>query len=101
MSIDWQRLKPKYWFQNTQTCWEWDKTLNQLLDTYQVQRDGPCHALLGKAQIWVANYPYAYGKLKNFGDESLPSVATRKRLREALHEHDRKALWELASGGGA
>lgn len=87
MKIDWLRFVPKYWFQNDPTDWAWDEALNALLDRHKVQENSSSTVKVGKAIIWVGNYPYAYGNLyEPTSVNVLPSVATRKRLRNAVRD---------------
>lgn len=83
MRFDWQRLWPKYWVQNEPTNWEWDATLNDLLDKYK-PIPGYMTVTLGPVEVWVSNYPYSYGRPWRPLGKFLPSVATRKRLKSAV-----------------
>ena len=82
--IDWQRLIPSYWMQNYPTSWEWDALLNALLDEQHQITFGSLTVTIGGAEVWAGNYPYAYGHPYAPEIHSLPSVATRKRLRRAI-----------------
>jgi hypothetical protein len=85
--MDWYRLLPQYWIQNDPTDLAWDKTLNELLDKHEIEVCSEHTIRLGRARIWVSNWPFAFGQLvtSDFVDISgLPRVATRKRLRAAL-----------------
>ena len=85
MKFDWQRLFCGPWIQNAPTNWEWDDLLNKSMDKYPVERVSPHNAKIGNLTVWVGNWPYAYGSCDGpIRLESLPSVATRKRLRAAL-----------------
>jgi hypothetical protein len=83
MRIDWQRLIPRYWFQNYPTSWEWDALLNELLDQHPISF-GYLTVTIGGAEVWAGNYPYAYGHPYAPEMQALPSVATRRRLRRAI-----------------
>ena len=91
VKIDWQRLIPRYWLQNTHTDWTWDALLNQLMDEHEPVEEYAV-AIFGGVEVWVRNYPYAYGSPYNvagLGGDPLPSVATRKRLRAILRAIER------------
>lgn len=82
--IDWMRLRPMHWLQNSPTDWEWDAILNDLLDKHDPIR-GYMTVTIGKVEVWVSNWPYAYGSPYGSGLlDVLPSVATRKRLRSMV-----------------
>ena len=86
-TIDWQRLfSPRFWLQNDPTDWEWDAALNRLMDKYPVTLAGACTVYLGGVEVWVGNYPYAYGNPYSPQKDVLPSVATRKRLKSRVDE---------------
>ena len=88
MRIDWQRLfKPYYWNQNYQTCWEWDALLNDILDKAEKVEKTLHRTNIDGVELWTDNWPYAYGRpiLSYRGTVNvLPSVKTRKRLRNIL-----------------
>ena len=92
MRIDWHRLLPGYWYQDSPTDWEWDKLLNEILDDVKSVKIGLHHTSnLDGVEIWTSNWPYAYGAL--YGHSSgLPSVKTRKRLKAAIEEAKKDAL---------
>lgn len=81
--MDFYRLLPIYWTQNTKTSDVWDKHLNHLLDTVGVTSVGYFTCKIGDVEVWIENWPYAYGSLYG-GGSGLPKVKTRKRLREAV-----------------
>ena len=89
--MDWRRLWPRYWLQNYVTSLAWDRQLNDLLDKHQPVLDFTGYVCtLGEIDVWVSNWPYAYGSrwLGIVGDhptKALPTVKTRLRLREAIH----------------
>lgn len=82
--IDWYRLLPQYWMQDTPTCKLWDAGLNKLLDEHELIITG-CHGKLDVAEFWLANYPYGYGAIYPRG--ALPMVKTRLRLRKIYMEN--------------
>lgn len=86
--MDFYRFLPSYWFQNTKTDLEWDGLLNKALDKYPVVT-GYLTVNVGPLEVWVGNWPYAYGSLrKPVQREGLPAVATRKRLRALVKKED-------------
>jgi hypothetical protein len=85
--MDWYRLLPQYWIQADSTDYDWDKTLNELLDKHEIYYYNGFVARIGRARIWTTNWPFAYGSLvdDDLNDLSgLPKVATRKRLKAKL-----------------
>lgn len=93
MTFDWNRLLPQFWLQNYPTDWEWDATLNRLLDEHPaIKPAGNYTVLVGGVEVWAANYPYAYGRPYTPKMDALPSVATRKRLHSLVKDCQRKAF---------
>lgn len=91
--FDWRRLvAPRFWLQNYPTDWEWDATLNRLLDTHD-PKPGYMTVSLGGVDVWVSNWPYSYGYPYTPRMDGLPSVATRKRLRAAIRRREREAFY--------
>lgn len=89
MKFDWYRLLPYYQFQNCPTDWTWDKILNELLDEHGVKGLDSHTAKVGHLEVWVSNYPYAYGSpYYPTKVDIIPSVKTRKRLKSMLGEID-------------
>jgi hypothetical protein len=89
--IDWMRLWPMYWLQNERTDWEWDAILNDLLDKHEPMGES-LTVKVGKVEVWVGNWPYAYGSPYGMNvKDVLPSVRTRKRLRDSLPNKDNLA----------
>ena len=58
---------------------EYDDFLCAAMDAGDVRVSDKYVAVVGGAQVWIANYPYAFGR-PCCGIEVLPSLATRKRL---------------------
>ena len=92
MIIDFYRLIPTFWMQNTKTCIKWDRELNLLLDYLD---DAPLPHLnnikindytinFGEKSIWISNFPYNYGSNNRKGNRVLPKVKTRLRLRRVV-----------------
>lgn len=91
MKFDWQRLWPKYWLQHGPTNYEWDAILNQLLDKHE-PKVSHLTVYLGKVEVWIGNWPYAYGAPYHNGlREMVPTVATRKRLKSIIGDDDNLA----------
>lgn len=80
--MDWQRFTPGFWMQNYPTDEAWDEALNVALDTHGITSVGYATATVGPFKVWVANYPYAFGRMDGHG--CLPKVATRKRLKRMI-----------------
>lgn len=91
--IDWLRLLPGFWLQNEPTDWEWDATLNRLLDKHE-PKEGYLTASIGGVEVWTGNYPYSYGSCHDPKLRFLPSVATRKRLRAVLEKAERARIFD-------
>lgn len=81
--MDWQRLIPRYWMQNYPSDKEWDKILNHLMDTCEPEFDHMT-VRFGPIEVWVSNYPYAFGYPYRHKQEYLPYVRTRKRLKKIV-----------------
>lgn len=80
-----------FWIQNT--TWSnrrWDKELNSILDKDPkiTDYDGYC-CKLGNYQIWIENYPFAYGD--RYDDrcgkkKAYPLPLTRRRLKKYIEK---------------
>lgn len=78
-------FRPSFWLQNTETDLVWDKKLNELLDNEKIQDISYATVTIGKLEVWIGNYPYAYGSLYNRNDlTGLPKRSTRERLRQEV-----------------
>ena len=88
MSYDFYKLLPKYWYQNNPTDWEYDRVLNELLDTKPTITELTEYTITfnNAIKIWIGNFPNAYGGLYINNSEALignlPSVSTRLRLQK-------------------
>jgi hypothetical protein len=83
--FDFHRLLPPYWIQNKRTSRDWDKHLNELLDSYPVEIVTSHVASVGGVHVWVCNFPYAYGSpYRPIEIDVLPCVKTRKRLHSLV-----------------
>ena len=80
--MDWMRFKPGHWYQNYPTDLVWDTALNTAMDNARVVKLGHATVTIDGFEVWVANWPYAYGNLYAPAElKMLPKVATRYRLR--------------------
>lgn len=86
MNIDWGRLLPQFWFQSEPTHMGCDGILNALLDEYGVSAADEYTAKIGPIEVWIANYPYSYGKSYVPEAYVLPTTKTRRRLRKMVNE---------------
>lgn len=95
MKFEWKRLLPKYWYQNSPTDWDWDATLNDILDRAKRIEVNTFTTTIDGVTIWTSNWPYAYGAFYHHGsNEGLPSIKTRHRLRDTLESARKKSLQE-------
>lgn len=77
-------LRPTFWLRNHPTCKYLDYTINALLDDGHTPRKTSEYTVeLGGLNLWVSNYPYAFGN-EYPGDKALPSRKTALRLYRAL-----------------
>lgn len=90
--IDFWRFVPGYMIQNESRDDCWDKILNEALDRFPVEANGGFYCQVGPYEVWVGNWPYAYGTCRGSG---LPTVATRKRLRRLICEAECAKLQAL------
>lgn len=78
----------------------WDKQLNKLIDSepdvLRIYGDLDFFrkntALIGGVEVWISNYPYAYGSPLVCGIEcdKLPTPKTRLRLKRYLESYSDK-----------
>jgi len=84
-------FKPTYWIMNYPYNKGVDTIINDLLDKYELtngDQDGGCRYVckLGTANIWVANIPYAFGRLEGTELEHYrPSRLTIQRLLKRFY----------------
>ena len=96
--MDWHRLLPLYWLQNEPTDQGWDQALNMLLNKHEPEvGNGPHTVTIGGVEVWIGNWPYAYGKAYGKHSSGLPTVVTRKRLRKAVDAARLRHFMALAS----
>ncbi len=94
-------MQPYSWERNYKYDKEWDILLNEIIDNdYITSREG-LTVTAGNIDIWVANYPYAYGYVyrypyRDYGglgvktlraDRRIPSRATVRKLKAYVDEH--------------
>lgn len=94
MKFDWHRLfTPTAWVQLYPVNWDYDKTINDLLDNISYIKKEYCVTRINGIPIWTENWPYAYGRTYGFRkgssptDFQLPSIKTRKRLRKIIRDY--------------
>ena len=82
-------FNPSYWFQHTKQSKRWDKKLRRRMSANYKLTVGPTgHRIsLGKVEVWISNYPYAFGSEIDVFPEHLPSRRTRLLLKQFLKEH--------------
>lgn len=91
-------FKPQYWSMNYEYNKEVDKIINDLLDKYEFTGPYDAHGfvcMLGDAKIWVANMPYAFGRLYNTElDNYRPSRLTIQRLFKRFCKFKKQSMDE-------
>lgn len=82
-------LKPRLSSPNDQKPYDecWDIALNAALDNFPIKA-GKHTAKIGPFEVWVCNYPYAYGNRCQTGypESGLPSLKTRARLYRMIKD---------------
>lgn len=95
MKFEWQRLLPMYWYQEGPTDWDWDATLNEILDNAKEVGLSTYTTTIDGVRIWTSNWPYAYGSFYHNGsNEGVPSIKTRHRLRKLIEAGRKQQLKE-------
>lgn len=84
--IDWQRLWPIYWMQNYPTNRVRDGMINREMNNHPITIIDKYTVKIGRLEVWIENWPYAYGRPANPSFPLMPTVKTRKRLRKAANE---------------
>lgn len=96
MKFEWKRLLPKYWYQNSPTDWDWDATLNDILDNAKNIEVSAFTTTIDGVPIWTSNWPNAYGAFYHHGSiEGVPSIKTRHRLRKLVEAGQKKRLQDI------
>ena len=72
--IFWVLTSPDYWHQIYPYNEEWDRKLNELLDTEKFIRIDGYTAKLGEQQVWIANHPYA--SMRPYGNKTIKGRRT-------------------------
>ena len=76
-------FKPKFWVMEHPYSKHWDIKLNEMLDKENnVKIVSDFTARVGGMDVWIGNYPYAYGNPKTL--DIRPSRATIERLHKAV-----------------
>lgn len=70
------------WYRNSNTGKEWDHTLRLLLEDIKEIKLDSFNMYLNGYEIWIANWPYAYGYCWDESRDDLPSRVTALKLRE-------------------
>ena len=87
---------PSFWVQNYPTDYEYDYYLNKLMDEKGVPWSGGAKVSYENFDLWVCNWPYAYGTTMD--GEVLPAPLTRVRVkRESSISFIKKELEKLYS----
>lgn len=92
--MDWLRLWPRFWIQNKKTFLPWDRALNRALDTHLITQVGAHTCQVGPFEVWISNYPYAFGYNRADALEQLPRCRTRMRLRRAIMKYQTDTYME-------
>jgi len=91
----------KWWFMNERYSKRWDIELNRLIDKdngiIDYMNDGQTYFSIkfGDVEVWVNNYPYAYGTPngnKYIPSNIRPSRETIERLKEYVESIEKKEL---------
>lgn len=79
-------INPMFWIQNYDTCYYWDQKILELMKK-ETPRFKNHTIFLGEYEIWVKNYPYAYGRHYEGVDSGnpLPSPITRVMLKSFIN----------------
>ena len=78
-------FKPKFWVMEHPYSRQWDIKLNEMLDKENnIKVVNGFWARVGGVDVWIGNYPYAYGNPELI--DVRPSRATIERLQDAVIE---------------
>lgn len=77
-------IRPNFWIQNYRTDYLYDDLLNGVLGKSEIEIVDKFTVKIDGIEIWVSNYPYAYGHLYHQGDRVLPRPRTRVRLQKMV-----------------
>jgi hypothetical protein len=80
-------LHPRYWNVNYSVDKHWDKRLRSLINANAcVERLRRCVGKIGGFEVWIGNYPYAFGS--PYESDCLPRRRTIIMLKDYLAEND-------------
>ena len=85
--IDLLRLLPGFWYQARPSSDAWDEALNAALDAFGVTEVDKHDCRVGPFEVWLSNYPYAFGYDCEDPLEAMPRVLTRLRLRREVRKY--------------
>lgn len=78
-------LRPKFWHQNYPTCDLLSEAIERAIDSKSpVTVVDSYTAKLANMELWIENYPYAYGYLRNPEIKELPSARVRAKLNKYI-----------------
>lgn len=77
-------IRPNFWIQNYRTDYLYDDLLNKMLDKYDIEIVDTFTVKIEGIEIWVSNYPYAYGSNYGQSDKVLPRPRTRVRIQHMV-----------------
>lgn len=78
-------FRPSYWLSQYPVCKVWDEKLNYMMDNgFDVKRVDGYTVIIGDYEIWVTNFPFAYGKDWTVRGDFLPKRRTRERLAKYI-----------------
>lgn len=98
-------MTPRYWLMNETFNKEWDSKINYLIDNYKFTKiNNGYTAVIGGAEIWVENHPYASFTLDTKLGKVRPSRSTiakagriyRKYLNEQKKVEIKIAIEQLS-----
>lgn len=80
-------LTPPYWIRNHSTNKALDKWILAALKSPRFRKISERRVVLNGVELWVSNYPYAYGYMPDFEGFGMPSRRTTIKLKKAVEEH--------------
>ena len=84
--------RPRFWFQNEPTCFEYDAILRKALRCHGITFSHSDYTVrVGGLEVWVSNYPYAYGRPYGMA-EVLPAAQTRILLNDMVQRERLKRI---------
>lgn len=84
-------IDPRFWLRNFPVDHGWSDDLDALLKRgvlayRRTDTNRRNTARIGERDVWVSNWPYAYGREWGINRKSLPRRATALRMRQAMRE---------------